>query len=117
MENLNLIRSSIKDIEDFILDSSFKQNKKELLFETGEYGMLLFHRKITYEVENQGFIIYSEVDEKLEIPQNKYVKYLCISGITIIILYNKELDNRLNAEIDDETGYPVKSSTLYLKEN
>ena len=119
MKELNLKNVSCKEIEDFLL--GIVESKKDITAETGEFGMLMFHRAISEYLDKMASVVvksktvYTEVSEPSEY-QNQFVKYQMANGRSLTILHNPELDLKENQEIDDVTGFPVKSNILYVKE-
>lgn len=119
MKELNLKNVSCKEIEDFLL--GIVESKKDITGETGEFGMLMFHRAINEYLDKITNVvvktktIYTEISGPSEY-QNQFVKYQLANGRSLTILHNPELDLRENQEIDGVTGFPVKSNILYVKE-
>lgn len=119
MKELNLKNVSYKEIEDFLLD--IVESKKDITGETGEFGMLMFHKNITEYIEkiSSGMVktktVYTEVSGPSNY-QNQFIKYQMANGRSLTILHNPELDLRENQEIDDVTGFPIRSNILYIKE-
>lgn len=97
--------SNIEDIKNLLF--SYKKPISKIILETGEYGLLLFHRIMASIAPSEAF----SIDEKLKEPYFKYT----IFGIEIVLIHKEEL-NLHPQEIDFNTGFPVKSSTLFVKE-
>lgn len=120
MNSLNLINCPIEDIKKFILEC--RGDNKEIEFESGEYGMVLLHRVVQEEslpyIGNSSILKISSMTLNHEPIQ--YVKYVILdedfNNVSLTIFHKKELDIREGQEIHEQTGYPIKSSTLYLKE-
>ena len=115
---INIWDKKLKDIEDFLLEVHFKYRKTNYTFNTGEFGMLLFNRAIMeklkdYSVINQNFISFDD-NKKLE-KDSQFVIYRLPNGIEIKIQHDPTLDKI--EDINEITGYPNKSSTLYYEES
>ena len=57
-----------------------------------------------------------KITTNVGVEEGQYTKYSLANGKNILLLHDPELDLREGQEIDDETGFPIKASTLYLKE-
>lgn len=117
MKSLNLKEVTIKDVENFLLDIVYLQDCKTITFEIGEYGMFMFHRLVTNFIEQTGFSIRTNTTSDVEKDvEGQYVKYRMSNGRELLLLHNLKLDSTKNTKIDSDTGFPVKSNILYLKE-
>ena len=114
MKNLNLKGATVRDIENFFLEA-LSEDINTITCKTGEIGLLLFHRLV------EDWMSKIEVKKELKINTNvgveegQYTKYSLANGKDILLLHDPELDLREGQEIDDETGFPVKASIVYLK--
>ena len=114
MKNLNLKEATIRDLENFFLEA-LSEDINTITCKTGEIGLLLFHRLV------EDWMSKIEVKKELKINTNvgveegQYTKYSLANGKNILLLHDPELDLREGQEIDDETGFPVKASIVYLK--
>ena len=115
---INIYDKKLKDIEDFLLEVHFKYRKTNYTFNTGEFGMLLFNKLIlkqleNYSVVNQKFTSF-DADKKPE-EGSQFVIYKLHNGIEIKIQHDPNLDKK--EDINEITGFPNKSSTLYYEES
>ena len=115
MKNLNLKGATIRDIENFFLEA-LSEDINTITCETGEIGLLLFHRLVEDWMSKTGIKKELKISTNVGVEQGQYVEYLLANGKNILLLHNPELDLREGQEIDDETGFPVKASIVYLKE-
>ena len=119
MKNLHLKGVTVRDIENFFLEA-LSEDINTITCKTGEIGLLLFHRLVEDWMSKTG--VKKELKKELKINTNvgveegQYIKYSLANGKNILLLHAPELDLREGQEIDDETGFPVKASTLHLKE-
>ena len=115
---INIWNKKLKDIEDFLLEIHLKHRKTKYTFNTGEFGMLLFNKAIMekfedYSVINQKFTSF-DANKKLE-KGLQFVIYKLHNGIEIKIQHDPNLDKK--EDINEITGFPNKSSTLYYEES
>ena len=115
---INIWDKKLKDIEDFLLEVHFKYRKTNYTFNTGEFGMLLFNKAIVeklkdYSVINQKFTPF-DTNKKLE-KGSHFVIYSLPNGIEIKIQHDPNLDKK--EDVNEFTGFPNKSSTLYCEES
>ena len=115
---INIWNKDWKDIEQFLLEIHLKDKKTNYIFNTGEFGMILFNKAIMeklkdYSVINQKFISF-DANKKLE-KGSHFVTYSLPSGVEIKIQHDPNLDKK--EDINEITGYPNKSSTLYYEES
>ena len=115
MKNLNLKGATLRDIENFFLEA-LSEDINTITCETGEIGLLLFHRLVEDWMSKIGVKRELKINTNVGVKQGQYVEYLLANGKNILLLHDPELDLREGQEIDDETGFPIKASTLYLKE-
>ena len=115
MKNLNLKGATIRDIENFFLEA-LSEDINIITCETGEIGLLLFHRLVEDWMSKIGVKKELKINTNVGIEEGQYIKYSLANGKNILLLHAPELDLREGQEIDDETGFPVKASTLHLKE-
>ena len=115
MKNLNLKGATLRDIENFFL-GALSENINTITCKTGEIGLLLFHRLVEDWMSKTGVKKELKINTNVGVEQGQYVEYLLANGKNILLLHAPELDLREGQEIDDETGFPIKASTLYLKE-
>ena len=114
MENLNLKGATVRDIENFFL-GALSEEISTITCKTGEIGLLLFHRLVEDWMSKTGIKKEFKISTNVGVEQGQYVEYLLANGKNILLLHNPELDLREGQEIDDETGFPIKASTVYLK--
>ena len=115
---INIWDKKLKDIEDFLLEIHLKHRKTKYTFNTGEFGMSMFNRLIleqleNYNVVNQKFTSF-DTNKKLE-KGSQFVIYKLPNGIEIKIQHDPNLDKK--EDINEITGFPNKSSTLYYEES
>ena len=115
MKNLNLKGATIEDIENFLLEV-LSEDINTITCETGEIGLLIFHRL----VEEWASKVRIKKDCKTTISSVntediQYVEYTLANGKKLLLLHAPELDLIEGQEIDNETGFPIKANTLYLK--
>lgn len=115
---INIWDKKLKDIEDFLLEVHFKYRKTNYTFNTGEFGMLLFNKAIMeklkdYSVINQKFTPF-DANKKLE-KGSQFVIYKFPNGMEIKVQHDPNLDKK--EDINEITGFPNKSSTLYYEES
>ena len=115
MKNLNLKGATVRDIENFFLEA-LSEDINTITCKTGEIGLLLFHRLVEDWMDKLEIKIECEITTNVGVEEGQYIEYLLANGKNILLLHAPELDLREGQEIDDETGFPVKASTLYLKE-
>ena len=112
----NIENKNWTDIENFLLEVHFKYRKINYTFNTGEFGMLLFNKAIMeklkdYSIVNQKFVaLNTELDKG-----SQFVIYKMPNGIEIKIQHDPNLDKK--EDINEITGFPNKSSTLYYEES
>ena len=114
MKNLNLKGATIKDIENFFLEA-LSEDINTITCKTGEIGLLLFHRLVEDWMSKIGIKKELEINTNVGVQEGQYIEYSLANGKNILLLHDPELDLREGQEIDDETGFPIKASTLYLK--
>ena len=114
MKNLNLKGATIRDIENFFLEA-LSEDINTITCKTGEIGLLLFHRLVEDWMSKTGIKKEFKINTNVGVEQGQYVEYLLANGKNILLLHDPELDLREGQEIDDETGFPVKASIIYLK--
>ena len=114
MKNLNLKGATLKDIENFFL-GVLSLDVDPIICETGEIGLLMFHRLVEEWADKMGFKKEVKTNINTSAEEKQYTEYVLSSGKRLLLIHNSELDLREGQEIDDETGFPVKASTLYLK--
>lgn len=117
MTNINLAIIDANSLESFLYQYIEKisiSKDRTIVFETGNYGMLLFNRIIHNHIEKQGWTI-TDQSFKVDTHEIQFVKYHMSNGMQIIINYKPELDIK-DGIIDVNTGYPIQSETLYFKE-
>ena len=114
MKNLNLKGATLRDIENFFLEA-LSEDINTITCKTGEIGLLLFHRLVEDWMSKTGIKKELKINTNVGVEQGQYVEYLLANGKNILLLHDPELDLREGQEIDDETGFPIKASTLYLK--
>lgn len=109
---LLLIDKEFKDIELFV--EQFAKDGEQVILKTGEYGMLLFHRLAN---QSEKKLVLVNVDDKDRFYQ--YINYkvwsdtLNISYI-VELLHDPTLDDKsIHWKVDETTGFPLSSSTLY----
>ena len=115
---INIWNKKLKDIEDFLLEIHLKHRKTKYTFNTGEFGMILFNKAIMeklkdYSVINQKFTSF-DANKKPE-KGSQFVTYSLPSGVGIKIQHDPTLDKI--EDINEITGFPNKSSTLYYEES
>ena len=115
MKNLNLKGATVRDIENFFLEA-LSEDINTITCKTGEIGLLLFHRLVEDWMSKIGVKKELKINTNVGVEQGQYIEYLLANGKNILLLHAPELDLREGQEIDDETGFPIKASTLHLKE-
>ena len=115
---INIWNKNWTDIENFLLEVHFKYRKINYTFNTGEFGMLLFNKAIMekfkdYSVINQKFTLF-DANKELE-KGSQFVIYSLPNGVEIKIQHDPNLDKK--EDINEITGFPNKSSTLYYEES
>ena len=115
MKNLNLKGATVRDIENFFLEA-LSEDINTITCKTGEIGLLLFHRLVEDWMSKIGVKKELEINTNVGVEEGQYIEYLLANGKNILLLHDPELDLREGQEIDDETGFPIKASTLHLKE-
>lgn len=115
MKNLNLKGATIEDIENFFLEVLSK-DVKIITCETGEIGLLSFHRLIEEWISKIGGKKDCKISTgNIGIKDVQYVEYVFANNKKLLLLHAPELDLIEGQEIDNETGFPIKANTLYLK--
>lgn len=114
MKNLNLKGATVRDIENFFLET-LSEDINTITCKTGEIGLLLFHRLVEDWMSKIGVKKELEINTNVGVDQGQYIEYLLANGKNLLLLHDPELDLREGQEIDDETGFPVKASIIYLK--
>ena len=114
MKNLNLKGATVRDIENFFLEA-LSEDINTITCKTGEIGLLLFHRLVEDWMSKIGVKKELKINTNVGVDQGQYIEYLLANGKNILLLHAPELDLREGQEIDDETGFPIKASILYLK--
>ena len=114
MKNLNLKGATVRDIENFFLEA-LSEDINTITCKTGEIGLLLFHRLVEDWMSEIGVKKELKINTNVGVEQGQYIEYLLANGKNILLLHAPELDLREGQEIDDETGFPIKASILYLK--
>ena len=115
MKNLNLKGATLRDIENFFLEALSDEDINTITCETGEIGLLLFHRLVEDWMSKIGVKKEFKISTNVGVEEGQYSEYSLANGKNILLLHAPELDLREGQEIDDETGFPIKASTLYLK--
>jgi hypothetical protein len=114
MKQLNLVGATLEDIEKFISDCFFQQDIVKVSVETGEYGMLLFHTLLQKKEEKE---IKTDLLSELTLLEDlscQFIKYSITGGKVLLLKHNSDLDDRDASKIDNTTGFPIMSSTLFL---
>ena len=114
MKNLNLKGATIRDLENFFL-KALSEDINTITCKTGEIGLLLFHRLVEDWMSKIGVKKEFKISTNVGVEEGQYIEYLLANGKNILLLHDPELDLREGQEIDDETGFPVKASIVYLK--
>lgn len=114
MKNLNLKGATIRDLENFFLEA-VSEDINTITCKTGEIGLLLFHRLVEDWISKIGVKKELKINTNVGVEEGQYIKYSLANGKNILLLHDPELDLREGQEIDDETGFPVKASIVYLK--
>ena len=114
MKNLNLKGATIRDLENFFLEA-LSEDINTITCKTGEIGLLLFHRLVEDWMSKTGVKKELKINTNVGVEEGQYIKYSLANGKNILLLHDPELDLREGQEIDDETGFPVKASIVYLK--
>ena len=118
MENsYNMLNKEWDEIENFLLEIFFKERKNKYVFNTGEFGMLLFAKAINLKLEEKGFVISNQKYnlDKETVKGSQFVVYKLPNGVEIKIQHDPNLDKK--EDINEITGFPNKSSTLYYEES
>lgn len=114
MKNLNLKGATVRDLENFFLEA-VSEDINTITCKTGEIGLLLFHRLVEDWMSKIGVKKELKINTNVGVEEGQYIKYSLANGKNILLLHAPELDLREGQEIDDETGFPVKASIVYLK--
>ena len=114
MENLNLKGATVRDVENFFLEA-LSEDINTITCKTGEIGLLLFHRLVEDWMSKIGIKKELEINTNVGVQEGQYIEYSLANGKNILLLHDPELDLREGQEIDNETGFPVKASIVYLK--
>lgn len=114
MKNLNLKGATVRDLENFFLEA-VSEDINTITCKTGEIGLLLFHRLVEDWISKIGIKKEFKISTNVGVEEGQYTKYYLANGKNILLLHDPELDLREGQEIDDETGFPVKASIVYLK--
>ena len=114
MKNLNLKGATVRDIENFFLQA-LSEDINTITCKTGEIGLLLFHRLVEDWMSKIGIKKELEINTNVGVQEGQYIEYSLANGKNILLLHDPELDLREGQEIDNETGFPVKASIVYLK--
>lgn len=114
MKNLNLKGATIRDLENFFLEA-LSEDINTITCKTGEIGLLLFHRLVEDWMSKTGIKKEFKISTNVGVEEGQYIEYLLANDKNILLLHAPELDLREGQEIDDETGFPVKASIIYLK--
>lgn len=123
MKNFQLLSTTTyKDLENYFNDNLYNQivvggEKREFVFNIGEYGAILFHRCIEVYLKDNSFIIAesSLVSSEKEIPQGQFIKYHLANGIKLHFIIEDEEYND-DTQREDLSGYPLNSMLLKFKE-
>ena len=115
MKNLNLKGATIRDLENFFL-GALSKDTNTITCKTGEIGLLLFHRLVEDWMSKTEIKKEFKISTNVGVEKGQYIEYLLANDKNILLLHAPELDLREGQEIDDETGFPIKASTLHLKE-
>ena len=113
---INIWNKTYEDIENFLLEIHLKYREENYTFTTGEFGMLLFNKAIMeklkdYSIINQKFVpLNTELDKS-----SQFVVYRVPNGIKLKIQHDPILDKK--EDVNEITGFPNKSSTLYYEES
>ena len=114
MKNLNLKGATVRDIENFFLEA-LSEDINTITCKTGEIGLLLFHRLVEDWMSKTGIKKEFKISTNVGVEEGQYIEYLLANDKNILLLHAPELDLKEGQEIDDETGFPVKASIIYLK--
>ena len=114
MKNLNLKGATVRDLENFFLEA-LSEDINTITCKTGEIGLLLFHRLVEDWMSKIGVKKEFKISTNVGVEEGQYSEYSLANGKNILLLHDPELDLREGQEIDDETGFPVKASIVYLK--
>ncbi len=89
MKNFKLTReNTFKDLEIIFLKLD-----KNIVFETNDFGFILFHIIIETWVESLGDFISkkTELKESVEEPEQQYAKYVLFTGTSLTLLVNPNI--------------------------
>lgn len=119
VDNINLSIIDINGLEQFYerYDNLVSEGDT-LIFETGNYGMLLHSKLIDtwckekeVIVDGKTFIIVKPNFDNTE----RHITYHLKNKVIIKIVLNEQLDLKTNI-MDMKTGFPITSETLYFKQ-
>ena len=113
---INIWNKTYKDIEKFLLEIHLKDRKTNYTFSTGEFGMLLFSKAIQEKLNGKYHVVlkYKDIEKEL-VKGSQFVTYTIPNGIELTIQHDPILDKV--EDINEITGFPNKSSTLYYEES
>ena len=114
---INIWNKTYDDIEKFLLEIHLKDRKTNYTFNTGEFGMVLFSKAIQEKLDGKYHIValkYEDIKKEL-VKGTQFVTYTLPNGIELTIQHDPMLDKK--EDINEITGFPNKSSTLYYEES
>lgn len=115
---INIWNKNLEDVKNFLLEIHLKRRKTKYTFNTGEFGMLMFNRLILEQLENYSVVNqkFTQFDSNTESKKgSQFVIYRLPNGVEVKIQHDPILDKI--EDINEYTGFPNKSSTLYYEES
>lgn len=114
--SLDLFDITINTLDEFFINfiEKLEENQNTVVFETGEFGLLLINRLIDNHNKEKGFNIIETSFREINIstfPSLQYVMY-SVGNKNIKIVVNEILDKNIGI-INNITGFPVNSQKLF----
>lgn len=114
--SLDLFDITINTLNEFFINfiEKLEENQNTVVFETGEFGLLLINKLIDNHNKEKGFNIIETSFREINIstfPSLQYVMY-SVGNKNIKIVVNEILDKNIGI-INSTTGFPVNSQKLF----
>ena len=115
-DSLNLFNIPINILDEFFIKyiNKLEENQNTVVFETGEFGLLLVNILIDKHNKEKGFDIVETSFREINIstfPSLQYIMY-SVGNKNIKIVVNEVLDKNIGV-INSITGFPVNSQKLF----
>lgn len=119
-ESIDLFKISIDTLNNFFgkFLNKLEKNENTIVFETGEFGLLLLNQLIYNHLKELDCIPIKTSLREINIstfPSLQYVIYT-VGDKNVKVIVNETLDKNIGIQ-NEETGFPVNSQKLFYKKS